>query len=121
MTLDPAFEHDKQTGAAPIHEPDATAPGAEYKVGPGRPPKEYQFPKGKSGNPKGANRKTPTLAPDVKKLLEQVLDRKITITQGEKKRTLTLFAAGVEQLIKQFVKGDRHARREVFDLAEKVG
>ena len=29
--------------------------------------------------------------------------------------------AGIEQLVKQFVKGDRHARRELFELAEKVG
>ena len=29
----------------------------EYKVGPGRPPKEYRFKPGQSGNPKGAKRK----------------------------------------------------------------
>ena len=29
----------------------------EYRVGPGRPPKEFQFKPGRSGNPQGANRK----------------------------------------------------------------
>lgn len=45
----------------------------------------------------------------------------MTITQGEKRRTLTLFAAGVEQLVRQFVKGDRHARKDLFALADQVG
>jgi hypothetical protein len=27
----------------------------EYRVGPGRPPKEFQFKPGQSGNPKGAS------------------------------------------------------------------
>ncbi len=31
--------------------------GQEYKVGWGRPPKEFQFKPGQSGNPKGAKRK----------------------------------------------------------------
>ena len=35
----------------------------EYKVGPGRPPKEYQFKPGQSGNPKGAKRKEPIAPP----------------------------------------------------------
>jgi|tagenome__1003787_1003787.scaffolds.fasta_scaffold20900858_2 hypothetical protein len=94
---------------------------SEYKVGPGRPPKEHQFKPGQSGNPKGAKRKAPSLAPDLKKLLAQALDKKVTITQGEKRRTLTLFAAGLEQLVRQFVKGDRHARKDLFALAEQVG
>jgi hypothetical protein len=93
----------------------------EYKVGPDRPPKEYQFKKGRSGNPKGAKRKSPSLVPDVKRLLQKALDRKITVTQGERKRTLTLLEAGIEQLVSQFVKGDRHARNELFKRAEQLG
>ncbi len=41
--------------------------------------------------------------------------------RGKGNATLTLFAAGIEQLVTQFVKGDRHARKELFELAEKVG
>ena len=113
--------NDGRKNSDPSPVPERAADDAEYRVGPGRPPKEHQFKPGQSGNPKGAKRKAPSLAPDLKKLLEQVLDRKITITQGEKKRTLTLFTAGIEQLVKQFVKGDRHARNELFALADKVG
>ena len=45
------------------------APDDEYKVGPGRPPKEHQFKKGQSGNPKGAKRKTSSLDLILKTLL----------------------------------------------------
>jgi hypothetical protein len=110
MTQDPALnDHIGVTRSDPPAGSGATGCGAEYKVGPGYPPKEYQFPKGKSGNPNGAKPKAPSLAPDLKKLLEQALDRKITVTQGEKKRTLTLFTAGIEQLV------------ELFALARQVG
>ena len=37
---------------------DTPTPEDDYRVGPGRPPKEYQFKPGQSGNPKGARRKT---------------------------------------------------------------
>jgi Family of unknown function (DUF5681) len=121
MNLEPASEQDGRKSAAPIQRPNVAAPVAGYKVGPGCPPKEYQFKKGQSGNPNGAKPKAPSLAPDLKKLLEQALDRTITLTQGEESRTLTLFAAGIEQLVKQYVKGDRHARKELFALAQQVG
>jgi hypothetical protein len=39
----------------------------EYKVGPGRPPKEHRFKPGVSGNPKGGKRKPPSLLPDLKR------------------------------------------------------
>src|SRR5215471_6422035 len=49
----------------------ATASNEEYKVGPGCPPKEYQFKPGQSGNPKGAKRKAPPIALDLKFALER--------------------------------------------------
>jgi Family of unknown function (DUF5681) len=93
----------------------------EYKVGPCRPPREYQFKPGQSGNPKGAKRKPPSLLPDLKRLFEQALSEKVTLRQGEKERTLTMAEAGIKQLIAQFAKGDRHARRDVFTYAELLG
>ena len=55
---------------------------AEYKVGPGRPPKEYQFKQGQSGNPKGRKRKEPSLLPDLKQLFESAFNQKVKVTQG---------------------------------------
>src|SRR5258708_35104309 len=90
----------------------------EYKIGPGRPPKEYQFKPGKSGNPKGAKRKPPSLLPDLKRLFEQALSEEVTLKQGNK---LTMAEAGIKQLGVQFAKGDRHARRDVFAYAPTLG
>jgi Family of unknown function (DUF5681) len=84
----------------------AAASDAEYKVGPGRPPREYQFKPGKSGNPKGAKRKPPSIALDLKLALERALNKTVKLKQGEKERVVTMAVAGIEQLVAQFVKGD---------------
>jgi len=105
-------------------EPDVSDPdgaGEGYRVGPGRPPREYQFKPGQSGNPKGARRKAPSLVPDLKAVLERALSKKVTLRQGEREQTVTLLTAGIEQLVAQFAKGDRHARRDLLDLAQKLG
>jgi hypothetical protein len=96
-------------------------PDQEYRVGPGRPPKEHQFKPGQSGNPKGGRRKPRSIAPDLKDLFERALNRKVTLRQGEQQKIMTKAAAGIEQLVNQFAKGDRHARRDLLALAEKLG
>ena len=93
----------------------------EYRVGPGRPPKEYQFKPGQSGNPKGARRKPRSIAPDLKALFERALSGKVTLRQGEQEKIITKAAAGIEQLVNQFAKGDRHARRDLLTLAPRLG
>ena len=59
MTQKSKTQHNGQNGAAPTQARVTATPDAEYKVGPGCPPREYQFKKGQSGNPKGARRKAP--------------------------------------------------------------
>ena len=99
----------------------ATASDADYKVGPGRPPREHQFKPGQSGNPKGAKPKPPSMAPDLKRALERALNSTVKLKRGEKERTVTMAVAGIEQLVAQFAKGDRHARRDLIALADKLG
>jgi Family of unknown function (DUF5681) len=107
--------------------PSATGGGSEterseeYKVGPGRPPKEHQFKPGQSGNPKGAKRKPPSIAPDLKVALERALNKTIKLKQGEEERMVTMAVAGIEQLVAQYAKGDRHARRDLIAFADKLG
>jgi hypothetical protein len=93
----------------------------EYRIGPGRPPKEFQFKPGQSGNPNGARRKPRSIAPDLKALFEHALNAKVTLRQGEQEKIITKAAAGIEQLVNQFAKGDRHARRDLLALAERLG
>ena len=92
----------------------------EYRVGPGRPPREYQFKPGQSGNPNGARRKPRLIGPDLKALFERALNEKVTLRQGEREKIITKAAAGIEQLVNQFAKGDRHARRDLL-LAATLG
>jgi hypothetical protein len=54
-------------------------------------------------------------------VLERALSTKVTLRQGEKQRVVTLATAGIEQLVGQYAKGDRYARRDVFDLAQRLG
>ena len=96
-------------------------PNTPYRVGPGFPPREHQFKPGQSGNPDGARKRSPTIAPDLKALLQAALSKKVTLTIGDKERILTKAAAGIEQLVDQFARGDRYARRDLFDLADKLG
>jgi hypothetical protein len=101
----------------------SSGPPAEevYKVGPGRPPKQHQFKPGQSGNPMGAKRQAPSLLPDLKEHFERAFDQTAKVTQGERERVITMWAAGMQQLSVQFAKGDRHARRDAFWIAEKLG
>jgi hypothetical protein len=100
---------------------DTDRSDAEYRVGSGRPPREFQFKPGQSGNPKGAKRKTPSIESDLKALLKRALSKKVTLRQGERERTVTMAEAGIEQLVNQFAQGDRHARRDLMALADKLG
>ena len=111
---------DRKRSNAPLS-PKADASDQEYRVGPGRPPKQYQFKPGQSGNPTGARRKPRSIAPDLKALFERALSGKVTLRHGEQERIITKAAAGIEQLVNQFAKGDRHARRDLLALAERLG
>jgi hypothetical protein len=110
--------NNRRADAAPT--PTET-PEPEYKVGPGRPPKEYQFKPGQSGNPKGPKRKPKPMAPDLKAALERALHEPIKLKQGERERTMTMAEAGIKQLVAQFVKGNHQARRDLIVLADKLG
>jgi hypothetical protein len=101
----------------------SSAPPAEeeYRVGPGRPPKEHRWKPGQSGNPKGAKPKKRSLVPELKEQFERVFSQKLKVTQGDRQRLISRWVAGLEQLSIQFAKGDRHARRDVLYFAEKLG
>ena len=76
---------------------------------------------GQSGNPKGAKRKPRSILLDFKPLFDRALNTKVAITNADRRRAMTKFEIGMEQLANQFAKGDRYARREVFALADRLG
>lgn len=90
-----------------------------YRVGPGYPPKQFQFQKGQSGNPLGAKLQKRSIVPDIKGLLKRALNEKMPKRQGQK--ILTKAAAGIRHLVDQFARGDRNARRDLIQIADKLG
>jgi hypothetical protein len=113
----PFYEKDKAAG-----EPDPSDEEDTYKVGPGRPPKQYTWKKGgPSPYPKGRPKKPPSMKPDLKKAFEGALNDKVVITKDKKEVVLTKAVLGIQQLVNQFAKGDRHARRDLFQYAALLG
>src|SRR5204863_10177895 len=51
----------------------------------------------------------------------RALSGKVTLRQGEQEKIISKAAAGIEQLVNQFAKGDRHARRDLLALAARLG
>jgi len=64
-------------------QPEANDDG--YQVGYKRPPRDSQFRKGQSGNPKGRKRGAKNMAT----LLTEALDRKVTLTHQGERRTFS--------------------------------
>jgi Family of unknown function (DUF5681) len=96
--------------------------GEEYRVGPGHPPREYQFRPGQSGNPNGGNGKSRSrskLLRDLKAVFERALNEKVK--RGERAEIMTKFEAGCKELATQFAEGDHRARRDVLAYAPKLG
>jgi Family of unknown function (DUF5681) len=93
-------------------------PGGDYEVGYGRPPKHTQFKKGQSGNPKGRPKKEGraiTLR-QVRADILSAMEREVTITRDGKQETVTIFQAGMDQLMVKAAKGDMRALRLVIAL-----
>lgn len=120
-TKDPTSQYYLEGKTETEQKPEPSDEGT-YKVGPGRPPKQYTWKKGgRSPNPKGRPKKVPSMKPDLKKAFEAALNEKVAITKDKKGIVLTKAALGIEQLVNQFAKGDRHARRDLFQYAALLG
>lgn len=98
------------------------APAEQPKVGPGHPPADKRWKKGgPSPNPRGRPRKEQSMLPDVRKAFERAVNKKVLVPRGDKKVLMTRVEIGLEQLLNQFAKGDRHARKDLMDYADKLG
>ncbi len=93
-----------------------------YDVGYGRPPKQFRFKKGQTGNPQGINGKaSASIVLDLRALLQRALSAGVKLRRGERDKVETKAAVGIEQLVDQFAKGDPRARRDLILLCEKFG
>lgn len=74
----------------------------EYEIGYKKPPRETRFRKGCSGNPSGR----PKGSQNTIKLLEELLNQKISVLQDGKKRKISKKTAIMMQMVNAAVKGD---------------
>jgi len=117
---------DEQKAPTPAN--DAPPPGSEspveteYKVGPGYPPKEHQWKLGcPSPNPAGRKRKVVSVLPDLKKIFEAEISKKVKAKQNGKEVQLSKLSLGIVKLVNSFAQGDRHARKDFMEMAKVLG
>jgi hypothetical protein len=94
----------------------------DSQIGYSKPPKNSQFKKGQSGNPKGRPKGSQNLAT----LFEKTIRQKVTITENGRSRVVTKAQAIFLQMVNLAAKGDMKATHEVrywsqrFDEFPKV-
>ena len=73
----------------------------DYKVGYRKPPKDTQFKKGRSGNPKGR----PKGRKNMRTIVKSILDRTITITENGRTRRVKFLDAFAHQMAAKALNG----------------
>src|SRR5262245_46207780 len=89
---------------------------SKYEVGYRKPPKDTQFKKGASGNPRGRPKRTLNLVTD----LTAELSEKVTIREDGRSRTITKQRALIKSLTTKALKGDPRATAALLALHARV-
>ncbi len=83
-----------------------------YKVGFGKPPKDTQFRKGQSGNPKGR----PKGVLNFTTVLERTLRERVVVNENGRRKVITKLEAAVKQMVNKAASGDSAAQRQLLAL-----
>lgn len=85
-----------------------------YEIGYGKPPKQHQFKKGHSGNKKGR----PKGGKGLKTILNQQMNRKMTISEHGKQRKASQLEITIIALFNKSMKGDIRAAKTLLELVQ---
>lgn len=77
----------------------------EYKVGYGHPPKDKQFKRGQSGNPKGRPKHPVT----VKESLNKIMSTYVTVTEDGVRKKKTILELSMKKYANELLKGNMKA------------
>jgi Family of unknown function (DUF5681) len=94
-----------------------TAAKGDYKVGRGRPPKQYQWKKGQSGNPSGR----PCKKPDNKAVLELIMNEPVVVREDGRERKVTKLNALMRAHMAKAIKGDARSAKLIVAEAARLG
>jgi hypothetical protein len=100
-----------------MKKPSSTAADSSFEVGYGKPPKANQFPKGRTGNPRGKRQGEENTISAFKR----IVSKRVKINDGEKVRTITLAEAVILKNLNAAFQKDPFAMGNVFRLAEEAG
>jgi len=89
--------------------------GTANKPGYGKPPKDTQFRKGKSGNPRGRPKGISNFTSDLR---DELLER-IDVREGQSKKRITKQRAMIKSQVNKSIQGDTRAAQLMFGLSEK--
>ena len=81
-------------------------------VGYGKPPQNFRFKQGRSGNPKGRPKGSLNLAT----VLQRTLRETIIINENGRRKVITKLEAAIAQLVSKATSGDGHAIRYLCQL-----
>jgi hypothetical protein len=96
---------------------NSTEPDTTYEVGYGKPPKANQFPKGRTGNPRG---KRPG-EENIISAFRRIVSKRIKMKDGDQIRTIRLYEAVILQNCNAAMRRDSLAMGNIFRLAEASG
>jgi len=88
----------------------------DKKVGYGKPPKQFQFPPGQSGNPKGRPKGRPNMAT----MYRKAINRMVPIKQNGKTRSISVKEAVIEKRVTDAFNGTADDRRKFTKDIEQL-
>src|SRR6185312_3226289 len=88
----------------------------EYDVGYGRPPRQTQFKKGQSGNPRGRPKDRQSLTARIM----AVLNEKVAVVENRRRKRISKIELAVKQQMNKAAAGDPRAFRELMMLVQSA-
>ncbi len=98
-------------------------PAAEYNVGYRCPPKEHQFKKGQSGNPKGRSKKASNetlFEEQIKRLAHAEAYRMVNVREGDRTVRMPAIQAATRTMLMKGLQGNAKLLCKFFDLLAEI-